>query len=431
MSTALIDDLLKRGIRHPLQGHVVEFPTHKIMIEAGAIEKIGQMVARYFPPLNNVAVISDANTHPVAAERVEQILHKYYQVTSIILPQHVRPSVREVRHIHSMVGDAGLLIAVGSGTVNDLVKFSSHTAGKPYAVVATAPSMNGYASANASIEEEDGFKHTLPAHMPKMIWMDTAVMAQAPRRLISSGIGDSLCRTTAQADWLLSYFLLGTDYISTPFKWLKDNEKRLIPSVDRAVHKSKEAIEILCENLILSGLGMVLCGGSYPASQAEHMIAHTMEMRHGKTLQHSFHGEQIAVTTLTLARLQEKLLEQQLEVKHRPTPDAWFDKQFGTTLGPQCRAEYRKKEITPEKAHSMNQRIDKFWPEMVSQLKKVMVPSETIRAALLAAGSPTTPDEIGWPKDAYRKACMDALFTRNRFTFLDYAFLTGKLEEIL
>ena len=46
-------------------------------------------------------------------------------------------------------------VAVGSGTINDLVKCSSHEAGTGgYLCVATAPSVDGYTSAGAALTPE-------------------------------------------------------------------------------------------------------------------------------------------------------------------------------------------------------------------------------------------------------------------------------------
>ena len=103
------------------------------------------------------------------------------------------------------------LIAVGSGTINDLCKYASALDGKPYAVFATAPSMNGYTSVNAAITVE-GHKKSLPAQAAAGVFFDLEVLAAAPVRLIRAGLGDSVCRCTAQADWLLAHLLLGRPY---------------------------------------------------------------------------------------------------------------------------------------------------------------------------------------------------------------------------
>src|SRR3546814_10817423 len=65
----------------------------------------------------------------------------------------------------------------------------------------------------------------------------------------------------------------------------------------------------LARTLVLSGFGKAISGGSYPASEGEHLISHYAEMMGGAELPESFHGEQIGVTTLTMARLQERMLD--------------------------------------------------------------------------------------------------------------------------
>ena len=110
---------------------------------------------------------------------------------------------------------ADALIAVGSGSVNDITKYAAHLTGKPYAVFGTAPSMNGYTSVSAAITE-GGLKKSLPATLPKGVFLDLDVMAAAPQRLIASGFGDLLARATAQTDWLMAHLLLGKPYRETP-----------------------------------------------------------------------------------------------------------------------------------------------------------------------------------------------------------------------
>ena len=77
---------------------------------------------------------------------------------------------------------------------------------------------------------------------------------------------------------------------------------------DALVRGDLAAMARLARTLVLSGFGMTLCGGSYPASQGEHLISHYVEMM-APELPPSFHGEQIAVTTLTMAGLHERLIQ--------------------------------------------------------------------------------------------------------------------------
>ena len=152
------------------------------------------------------------------------------------------------------------LIAVGSGSINDITKYAAHRAGKPYVVFGTAPSMNGYTSVSAAITE-DGLKKSLAATLPRGVFLDLDVMAAAPHRLIAAGFGDSLARATAQTDWLMAHLLLAKPYREAPFRLLADDEDALIANGAGLRDGNLQAITVLVRTLVLSGLGMTICGG--------------------------------------------------------------------------------------------------------------------------------------------------------------------------
>jgi hypothetical protein len=147
-------------------------------------------------------------------------------VGSIVLPHPVHADSASVERVRNVTRHADALIAVGSGTINDLCKYASALDNKPYAVFATAPSMNGYTSVNAAITVA-GHKKSLPAQAAQGVFMDLEVLAAAPPRMIRAGLGDSLCRPTAQADWLLAHHLRGDSYQRLPFDLLAPDEADL------------------------------------------------------------------------------------------------------------------------------------------------------------------------------------------------------------
>ena len=51
----------------------------------------------------------------------------------------------------NLAASQAIPVAVGSGTINDLTKLAAHRLGRPYMVVATAASMDGYTAYGASI----------------------------------------------------------------------------------------------------------------------------------------------------------------------------------------------------------------------------------------------------------------------------------------
>lgn len=342
----------------------------------------------------NPVIISDNNTYSFA---------KIFGDTQHVFSVPPKPEKKIAEELATQYTDKDYFVAVGSGTISDLVKYASHLANKPYVIIPTAPSMNGYFSITASLIEA-GKKESYQAHLPVALFADLKIIAAAPIRLIRSGVGDSICRSTAQADWLLSHLLLGTFYTEEPFTLVQKQEHYIFTHAQKLITGDKEAIRHLMELLLLGGLGMTLCKGSYPASQGEHMIAHTMEMLYGDQLPETFHGEQIGVTTLVMAQLQERILAQKiLQLPLKPLPE---------------------KEVNINKINELNEILYQNWPEIRKTIKKVTQPYTKIFFVLDSIAAPKTPESLGWRDDWFLEAVAKAPSTRNRFTFLDCGLLT-------
>jgi glycerol-1-phosphate dehydrogenase [NAD(P)+] len=323
---------------------------------------------------------------------------------------------------------ADALIAVGSGTINDLCKYASAQSNKPYAVFATAPSMNGYTSVNAAITK-DGHKKSIQAQGAVGVLIDLEVFASAPPRMIRSGLGDSLCRPTAQADWLLAHLLFDQPYRQAPFTLLEEDEAHLFAEPEGLLTGDLDAMARLARTLVLSGFGMTICGGSYPASQGEHLIAHYLEMMMPSHLPTTFHGEQIAVTTLTMARLQERLLEGPTPVVRAPSIEATeFVARFGPVTGPSCWEEFAKKRLDDESVAALNDRLAARWVEIAKKITAISLPADTLRDTVTKISGPTTYDDLGLPMTFYHDAVVHAREIRDRFTFLDLAADSGLFE---
>jgi glycerol-1-phosphate dehydrogenase [NAD(P)+] len=321
------------------------------------------------------------------------------------------------------------LIAVGSGTINDLCKYAAAQDGKPYAVFATAPSMNGYTSVNAAITVE-GHKKSLPAVAAAGVFLDLQVLSQAPPRMIRSGLGDSLCRPTAQADWLLAHLLLDRPYREAPFALLAEDEPALFANAEALMQGDLEAMCRLARTLVLSGFGMTVCGGSHPASQGEHLISHHVEMMPPADSPEAFHGEQIGVTTLTMARLQERMLSDGPPRLNASAPsEATVTAHFGTGLGAACWREFAGKRLDETAAEELNARLEARWEGIGMRLTAVTRPAAELETVLRKAGAPTTPEALGWPVAFYRDAVRHAREIRDRYTFLDLAGDSGLLDR--
>lgn len=368
-----------------------------------------------------LAVVSDPSTHAALGARVERALGCLGPVQRVMLPDRPRADMETAERLGSATLDADGLVAVGSGTLSDLCKYASARAGKPWAVFATAPSMNGYTAANAAITV-GGHKRSLPAQVPAGVFLDLGVLCAAPPRLIRAGLGDSLCRSSAQADWLLAHLLRGEPYRQAPYALLAADETALLADSRALLAGERDAMRRLARTLVLSGFGMTLCGSSRPASGGEHLISHYIDMMSAPAGSGSFHGEQVGVATLTMAALQERLLAGG-PPRVGPTAVARADliARFGPELGARCWAELAPKRIAAGAVEGFNERLAARWDVIRERIAGTARPAASLRTALERAGAPCTYADIGLDAASYRDAVRHARALRNRYTFLDLA----------
>jgi glycerol-1-phosphate dehydrogenase [NAD(P)+] len=429
MSAELLQRLLEGRLTDPETGETVTVPTRAVAIapslrgrEAALIDSIG--LGR------RLAIVADPVTWQVLGARVSGALAAQFAVTPVILPDRPHADMETVQRVRAATEVAEGLVAVGSGTINDLAKYAAHLDHKPYACFATAPSMNGYTSVSAAIMDR-GIKKSLPATAARGVFVDVETFLQAPRRMIAAGFGDSICRPTAQADWLLAHLLLDQPYRALPFDLLAEDEAALLAAPEGLPDGDVTAMTQLARLLILSGFGMTICGGSYPASQGEHLIAHFLEMR-GDPAAASFHGEQIAVTTLTMARIQGEMLRSAQPRLHAPTvTEQAFAAFYGPEVGAQCWQSFARKRLGGESLTEANRRLAEGWPEIRQAIRTIHRSATVLESALRRCGAPTRPIDLGLSEEVYAEAVLHAREIRDRTTFLDFAADTGALRGVL
>jgi glycerol-1-phosphate dehydrogenase [NAD(P)+] len=416
-----LERLLSGEFPDPRTGQMLPVPIRSIVMEASLAGREVELVAP-LDPGRTLAVVSDPETEAALGSRVKRALSGSFRLVPVLLPSRPHPDQAAAEAIRQAGREADAFIAVGSGTINDLCKFAAAGAGKPYAVFATAPSMNGYTSNNASITV-GGLKRSLPAAVPRGVFMDLGVLAAAPPRLIRAGVGDTLCRPTVQADWLLAHLLRDDPYLELPFHLLAEDEERLLDEPEALLAGDPQAMACLASALTLAGLGMTYCGGSYSTSQGEHLLSHFLELtEESQSPAKNLHGEQIGVTTLTMARLQQMLLSRErLEVRPCALTEEDFLRRYGPELGRECWREFVPKLLKEASAEALNARLAAGWGAMRARLARAAMPAARIAGALRRLGAPLDPQAVGWGPEAYREAVLHAAEIRNRYTFLDLA----------
>lgn len=379
-----------------------------VVIEDSLAGREAELVAPYG---SRFAVISDVDTHVALGAQVVHALDRF-DVQSIVLERRPHCDVAVVDKLVEQLAPCDAVIAVGSGTLNDLAKLVGLRKGVPSIVFGTAPSMNGYTSVSASVSEA-GVKRSVRARTPIAVFLDLGVLSAAPPDMIRAGVGDSACRPTAQADWLLSHLLLDTPYNELPFALLATEEQTLIDSAPGLVRGDRAAMRSLARTLVLSGFGMTICGGSFPASQGEHLISHYLEMM---SPTNALHGAQVGVAAIAAARIQQQcLFMTKLRVGPSKLTREAIVEHFGEARGELLWRDVQPKLRTPDE---LNARLVK-WPDMRERINKVSTTPEAIAALLQSVGAPFKATSLGYTRELWQAAVAHARELRDRYTFFD------------
>jgi glycerol-1-phosphate dehydrogenase [NAD(P)+] len=421
--------------------------TTDVVVGPAALGSVAEVAGRSVPG-RPLVVVADATTWRVAGEQVQRRLEAAglgteapyrFPPDTFVLADY--DNVERLRD--ALAGHDAVPVAVGSGSLNDIVKRAAHEAGRPYLVVATAASMDGYTAFGAAITR-DGYKQTMTCPAPRAVVADLEVLAGAPPEMTASGYGDLLGKVTAGADWLVAD-ALGVEPVD-PRAWelAQGPLREAIGRPGELAGGDRDALERLVEGLVLSGLAMQAHASSRPASGAEHQFSHLWEMEglgHDRRPPLS-HGFKVGLGTVAIAALYERLLERDLaaldvEALRRawPGPEAAESavRAAHTTPGldEAAVAETMAKHADPD---TLGRRLDLLgdrWPELRDRLRAQLLPAGRVRELLAAAGCPTRPSELGLTASAFRDTYHRARMIRRRYTVLDLAAETGTLGELV
>ncbi len=426
--TWLIDDIREGRWHHPESGEAAPKVANDILLiredldgaEPELLDRLGMTGA--------IGIVADANSWDALGSRIRRNLGD--RATAVILSKP-HADLKTVDALEARLAEVENVVAVGSGTVNDLCKFATARSGRPYCVFGTAASMDGYTSSTASMSLDSGLKISLPAQSAAGVFIDLKVSAAAPGFLAASGFGDSLCRSVAQTDWWMSHRLLDTFYHDAPYLIGEYDEIETNRRAAKIGAAELGAIGYLNRLLILSGMGVAFTGVSNHGSMSEHQISHYVDCFAGDRHPGSLHGQQVGVATLTMARLQHWLLSQEHPPAVKATkidPDG-MARRMGPEIARQCEGEYRKKALDEAGAERMNAKLAELWPDLRRECRAFAIPVAQLEAMLSAAGGATTAAELGVPADFYREAVRHAHEMRNRFSFVDLACDAGLLDD--
>jgi glycerol-1-phosphate dehydrogenase [NAD(P)+] len=442
--------------------------TKSMIVREGAFDEIPRILKSFYGDNGKrnclIACFADKNTFAAAGNDVQKILREagIEIVLSHIFEDGIHADYHHVETIKPLLkntaekikreqGDKAVLVplAVGAGTINDLVKRAADETSLPYLCIPTAASVDGYTAYGAALLYE-GFKQTMSCAAPLAVIADSAVLAAAPSYLNSSGFGDLAGKIIAGTDWIISDTVFnidgkgelapGSDAIeTTAWSMVQNPLKNNLASSANAAKGDKDAVKILFEALGITGFALQYMKDSRAVSGCEHMWSHVWEMENlcvaGVPVTH---GHKVAMGTLAGAAFTECLFKEKptllKTVPSWPEQEALINKIFAElkNILPSVVETSKEKFIdNAEKLFKLREGILDNWETLKKDVFEKLPPYKELRSQLFEAGCPVIPEAINLTRDRVISAAKKAQMIRKRFTVLDMAFNLGVFDTIL
>ncbi|MCI6088312.1 MAG: sn-glycerol-1-phosphate dehydrogenase [Absicoccus porci] len=409
-------------------------------VGAGVLTSLVDYVEKY--GFKKVYVACDEITYGIAGEKVMNILHD----ANIDAKAHVFTGGRFIPNEESLgklmidaPRDLDLVVAVGTGSINDMCRFFSYQMNVPYAIVATAAPMDGFASSGAALMV-DNIKQTIPAQTPLFIIGDTDILCGAPARMISAGLGDLLGKFTCLNDWRISKIINDEYYCDTVVNLVKDCIENVLTNADKAASRDPKVIGDIMEGLVLTGVAMSFVGNSRPAAGCEHHLNHyweAIEIQNGQIP--VLHGIEVGLAEVVILKMTEFLRESRPDFDAARAKAKQYDQAaweakmkevYGTASDAIIELEHESKKNEPEGRLKRIDKIEENWDEIVKLMNDYMPTSDRMIEILKSLDAPYFPSQVGFSDEMLYNALVYGKENRARYTMLSMMGDLGVLEDL-
>ena len=417
-------------------GRSHKVPIRSIIYAEDAMERLPEVLGSLVSGRRIVLVV-DKRTWAIAGERAKEALGQTgWSVHKIIVPDtnHRGPVCDDTTHarLNDLMPPADIALAVGTGVVNDLTKWSAFDKDIPYAVIATAATMNGFTAANVAPTIK-GVKTLIRARAPLAVFAIPSIIVEAPFDLTAAGLGDTIAKPISTADWIFNHLFCGESFCRYCSEIINSLEPYYLDRPEDISNRNPAAIEALFNALLYSGIAMTIIGTSAPASGGEHLFSHTLDMMSSiDGVEHDLHGRQVGLGTIFASALYEHIFKIEKPVCH-PYP-ADIDSTFWGPLAGNVRSEYEQK--IPMLQTISEKLVDgKTWDMFLAAARQQVRSPAQIKNCLNTAGAAHTFADIGCSRKRLLSAALHMHQIRKRPTIIDLAWILGLLpgaaEEII
>jgi glycerol-1-phosphate dehydrogenase [NAD(P)+] len=387
--------------------------------------------------LQEFALVADHNTYPALGEALEralkadgcdvhlilltgdEVIADEYYIAKVVLAADARERV---------------YLAVGSGTITDIVRFVSHRCRLPFIAVPTAPSVDGFTSIGAPLVV-DRIKLTLITQPPIAVFADLPTLCAAPHRMIASGFGDMLGKFTSLADWQLGHLLWDEDYSPEIARRARQAVQLCTDHASEIGQADEAGVRPLIEGLIESGLCMLDFGKTTPASGSEHHLSHYWEMRLlWEDRPSLLHGAKVGVASVLIARLYDRIKHisaaqaaDLMDNTPQPSPVDEVNA-IRAAWGPIADAVIEEQrpflDLDGRAYERLKQCVVDHWAD-IQDLAAGVPDADRMTELLHTVGAPTEPAMLGLSDDDVARALCCAHYFRNRFSVVKLSRMLG------
>lgn len=401
----------------------------EVLYAEDAVARFPALCAKYCAG-RRVAVVFDARTREAAGDAIVRSLRgEGWTVHEVLVAdpaEGTSPICDEAtqKRVAADIGLADLIVSVGSGVISDLGKWTAFERNLPAIPFGTAASMNGYAAANVA-SAKDGVKIVVRARPPVAVASSPTVLRSAPQELTTSGLGDALAKGVSSADWRLNHVLFGDYYCARSVGLIADIEPLYLNNPRGVRDGGAKALEALFDALLLTGIAMTMAESSDPASGAEHLISHTLDMTAmARGTEHDLHGRQVGVCTILASELYRRVLD--VESPRFGPPAGPVDRDYWGPIADACSRLYVQKAQRMEAAVRTLGQGD-AWDRLRRELAPMLRPPMVLRDCLRQADGAYRAGDIGCSHERLTDALLHAHQMRGRVTVLDLAYRMGIL----
>lgn len=418
-------------------------PAQDIYIGNGLIARIPAYIKKR--GLGTHCVLAcDETTYGVAGQAVSEALKSDgVDVLLCVLKREgeLMPDERACGEVLlSILPETEFLISVGSGTITDTVRINAMRTGLPFVAVATAPSMDGYASLAAPLLLRN-FKIQRVGVCPEIIVCDLGILASAPPEMIAWGVGDVLGKYIAKADWLIGNIINDEPFCPACLGIVTDAVGALVENIEAIRDRTEDGMRLLIQALLLAGITIMIIGNTRAVASVEHNIAQFWEMKQlqlGKAPPP--HGSSVGVATLLVWPLYERFAKEDLSSLNLARIEAerasheervrFLLHAYGDEGGASIMRENPGDFLSWTEQKRRILRAQQRFPEIQAVLN-AMPPLETIRRTLGILGAHQTPEQEGIDEHLLALSLRCGKDYRSRYTLMKTMSECGLLEEYL